>query len=550
MLKENVKLKQERQNVMIVFIEIQKESKTLTEERQNVMKVNLKMLKGNVKLTQERQNVMIVLIEILRGGRTLTEEKPNEQIIIIGIQNKNLTQVQRRESVRTVDIKFQKKNRETPSKKRRRQDSDYRESEKHNDSVAKQIRRTYKQYKSKEAGQSSQYRHRKKEMTVQERIEHFHNLVKQSPFYICTSCQQLCYRHSVNVYKHKTSVKFNIPEIVSIDKKVWICTTCKSYINKNKIPPMSTMNSMGFPAQGLLSDLNTLEQNLLAVRLPFMKIHEAPRRRQKFIRGNMVLVPADVHNTVSQLPRFTSNTSTIRAKLKRKLKYKHHVYNCQTTNNPSMNEDDKWSEIDENELMSGMCDTMLSSKDFLEPDERDFVYYFAPGEGGAPVSVFLEKESEELAFPSIFCGERRPNNDERPVNVTYGEIVKSELRNVDRRTACSIENIFFKAKKIQMKILIDQTNILIRKVKTGHETLTVKDIKDEDSTSKHLVELQIQRHSHTCQMKKNKRCRFGFPRPILDKTVILEPLSSSEFTKEEIVYKGVDITAPEPQKQY
>ncbi|WAQ97384.1 hypothetical protein MAR_030074 [Mya arenaria] len=100
----------------------------------------------------------------------------------------------------------------------------------------------------------------------------------------------------------------------------------------------------------------------------------------------------------------------------------------------------------------------------------------------------------------------------------HGEIVKSELRNVDRRAACSIENIFFKAKKIQTKILIDQTNILIRKVKTGHETLTVKDIKDEDSTSKH------QRHSHSCQMKKKKRCRFGFTRPILDKTVILEPL--------------------------
>ncbi|WAR20694.1 hypothetical protein MAR_014668 [Mya arenaria] len=100
----------------------------------------------------------------------------------------------------------------------------------------------------------------------------------------------------------------------------------------------------------------------------------------------------------------------------------------------------------------------------------------------------------------------------------HGEIVKSELRNVDRRAACSIENIFFKAKKIQTKILIDQTNILIRKVKTGHETLTVKNIKDEDSTSKHLVELQIHRHSHSCQMKKKKRCRFGFTRPILDKT--------------------------------
>lgn len=40
----------------------------------------------------------------------------------------------------------------------------------------------------------------------------------------------------------------------------------------------------------------------------------------------MVLVPADVQNTVKQLPRLTSNTSTIKATLKLRLGYKNHVY--------------------------------------------------------------------------------------------------------------------------------------------------------------------------------------------------------------------------------
>jgi len=57
-----------------------------------------------------------------------------------------------------------------------------------------------------------------------------------------------------------------------------------------------------------------------------MKIHEATRGRQKFIRGNMVFIPADVDNTVSKLPRMASNDLTIKATSKRRLQYKHHVY--------------------------------------------------------------------------------------------------------------------------------------------------------------------------------------------------------------------------------
>lgn len=80
---------------------------------------------------------------------------------------------------------------------------------------------------------------------------------------------------------------------------------CKYHLSNGKIPPMPTMNKMIFTSQGLLKNLNSLEQSLSSVRIPFMKIHEAARERQKFIHGNMVLVLADVDNTVTQLPCFT-----------------------------------------------------------------------------------------------------------------------------------------------------------------------------------------------------------------------------------------------------
>ena len=67
-------------------------------------------------------------------------------------------------------------------------------------------------------------------------------------------------------------------------------------------------------------------------------------------------------------------------------------------------------------------------------------------------SLFLEilKYSEELAYPGIFLGQKRSDNDSRITPVHYSEICKSELRRSDRRAAMCVENIFFKTKKLQM----------------------------------------------------------------------------------------------------
>ena len=76
-------------------------------------------------------------------------------------------------------------------------------------------------------------------------------------------------------------------------------------------------------------------------------------------------------------------------------------------------------------------------------------------------SLFLEilKYSEELAYPGIFLGQKRPDNDSRITPVHYSEICKSELRRSDRRAAMCVENIFFKTKKLQMKILLGKSQV-------------------------------------------------------------------------------------------
>ena len=74
-----------------------------------------------------------------------------------------------------------------------------------------------------------------------------------------------------------------------------------------------------------LEDIHPLEARLLAPRIPFMKLHAAPSGGQYKIRGNVVNVPADVASTIGCLPRMHHDTSTVKVKLKRHLKYKHAV---------------------------------------------------------------------------------------------------------------------------------------------------------------------------------------------------------------------------------
>ena len=101
-----------------------------------------------------------------------------------------------------------------------------------------------------------------------------------------------------------------------------MCQTCDKYLKKNKIPPCAAKNGMSFPVKPDFFDLNELECRLVAPRLAFQKLVQAPRGNQLKIKGNVVNVPADVNNTVNIIPRLPQETGTIKVQLKRRLKFK------------------------------------------------------------------------------------------------------------------------------------------------------------------------------------------------------------------------------------
>lgn len=156
--------------------------------------------------------------------------------------------------------------------------------------------------------------------------------------------------------------------------------------------------------------------------------------------------------------------------------------NSKISNVPSevLYDTDDWCEVEERP--AGVTDTLLEQTNVAE--NADKIISFAPGEGNKPLGIFLDKDSEYLSFPSIFCGKRRPENNERQVPVSYSTVAKWELRSRDRRAAMSVPNIFYKLKKLQIKQIQDSACISLRKCKMKGKHYIAGDLKSENYLNK------------------------------------------------------------------
>lgn len=89
------------------------------------------------------------------------------------------------------------------------------------------------------------------------------------------------------------------------------------------------------------------------------------------------------------------------------------------------------------------------------------------------MSILTDKYCEELSFPSIFFGHPRSENNQ----LSYAEIVKSELMRTDRR-AVRADHLLFVNKKVQLQQLCNNLNICMRKQTKG--TVTASQALDND----------------------------------------------------------------------
>lgn len=92
-----------------------------------------------------------------------------------------------------------------------------------------------------------------------------------------------------------------------------------------------------------------------------------------------------------------------------------------TSNEHVNHSSDDWNEDDFHERPTGNTDTVLQAVDFREYNQ---ILSLAPGENQMPLGLFQDVHSEYLAFPTLYCGQARPDNSERSIPVHYSTICK------------------------------------------------------------------------------------------------------------------------------
>ena len=170
--------------------------------------------------------------------------------------------------------------------------------------------------------------------SIENIIDNYLAKVKVGPDYVCTCCHRMMYKHTVSVFR-PTKYSKATPELlqqlahhsyVTDDGKQWVCKCCDVSLSKGVLPVQAKANGMGLGNQPPeLSCLNPLEQRLISLHVPFMKMVALPCGKQRCIHGPAVNVPSRIDCVCTMLPRLPSECELVPLKLKRKLSYKGHA---------------------------------------------------------------------------------------------------------------------------------------------------------------------------------------------------------------------------------
>ncbi|XP_030832522.1 uncharacterized protein LOC115920595 [Strongylocentrotus purpuratus] len=171
-------------------------------------------------------------------------------------------------------------------------------------------------------------------------LEEFRKIISHGPEYVCCVCLKLLFENQVlkckkSNYKIHTCISEEYLHVCNSECRskcligqsarstLWICFTCHRKLQAGKVPAEANMNNLQLhevPEE--LANLNNLEQHLIALNIPFMKLMALPKGGQNGVHGPVVCVPSNTYETVDMLPRPQTEDQLIRVKLKRKLSYK------------------------------------------------------------------------------------------------------------------------------------------------------------------------------------------------------------------------------------
>ena len=159
----------------------------------------------------------------------------------------------------------------------------------------------------------------------------FKKYIATGPIYPCVICNRLLFFSSVRAfYTSKFSSHPYFPEIerncsnenAIVDGKLWICFACSRALKNNKLPLLATFNGLKLdPIPPELKGLRPLEERIISLRIPFIKLVSLPAGGQKGIHGNAVNIPSNLEAITTVLPHIPKSVKVIPLKLKKKLSY-------------------------------------------------------------------------------------------------------------------------------------------------------------------------------------------------------------------------------------
>ncbi|CAG2192522.1 unnamed protein product [Mytilus edulis] len=383
-------------------------------------------------------------------------------------------------------------------------------------------------------------------------IENFRESVSKGPEFVCACCFRLCFENQVVQCKRELYKPGSAKAIADtcISEKylhictdecrdeclfkqtnrvtLWICYTCHRKILKGKIPAESFANNLALEDIPLeLNRLNQLEQHLISLNIPFMKIVALPKGGQKAVHGPCVCVPSDISKVTTTLPRSEDDNCLVKVKLKRKLQYKgYEEYqfvdtkhleealsflkekndwysnveingewlnpiptseikcgaekkdnesNTRTDRVIKDNLEDKTDKKEQENAVDSYLDESLQGVQFdtcLQPADIaqealdllfDQEFNLSPAEGNNPVSLLKEKGIEAKTFPVHYPTGKNTWNEDREEKLSLLRYFNLRLMSVENRFARDTSYIFFCQYMSELDRVMSNVQISLRK---------------------------------------------------------------------------------------
>ena len=141
----------------------------------------------------------------------------------------------------------------------------------------------------------------------------FRDSIRDGRIYECVSCHRVWFKNGVKPFTpefedklekdHKGIINAFIgrKETTKRNGQYQICTTCRNYVSKGKVPLMSNQNKLQLMDLSNFEELHLteLENSLIALNIIFQKIFKLPKSRWPAMKDKTVNIPifqTDKHN--------------------------------------------------------------------------------------------------------------------------------------------------------------------------------------------------------------------------------------------------------------